>query len=148
MYKKLDEQEKTVGISHIIPRSFCLSKQDAKPHGIVLIPKEKDCRIDFYTMESDPNENILAKFAESLKDEPACIMHGKFDEQRKKDLYSVRAKYEIGEREYLEIHFGPHKDFNKRIGLLITTHKPRADINEIIKRKDIRRFIDSFEIID
>lgn len=142
-----DTKMKIAGINFTVPKGFCIFTDDGSVgrNGLAFVPKEQDCRIDIYTIESNSNDNIKQDFIKSLN--PYTI-HGEVKEELKKYVYSVSAEYEIDESKYLEIHFGKHDDFNKRLELLITVNKHKADMCEVLNRADIQKLLDSFEIID
>ncbi len=141
-----DTQMKIAGINFTAPKGFYIFTDEGSigRNGLAFVPKEQDCRIDIYTVASDTNDNLKENFIKALN---SYITHGKVQEQLRSYVYSIGAEYEIDESNYFEVHFGKHKDFNERIQLLITVNKHKADIREVLNRRDIQKLLDSFEII-
>lgn len=132
------------GISFKVPYSFDIFIYGAKSNGIMFIPKKNYCRIDIYTIKGNVTDNIKKEFINFLNP----YIHGEIEEHQRKNLYALKAIYEIGEKEYFEIRFGQHKDFDRRLNLLITVNKNKANIHEILNRRNIRKFLNSFQIND
>lgn len=141
-----DANMKTAGINFNVPSGFyiCTENRTRKTNGLVLVPKEQDCRIDIYTIKSSPDEDIKREFIKSIK---AYTIHGKIETQLRKYAYSISAVYEMDESAHFEIRFGQHENFDERMILLITVDKHKADIHKILNRWDIKELLDSFEMI-
>ncbi len=147
-----DTKISLAGVSFIIPKSFYIVVDDefcpVKNYGLILTTQEKNCCIEVYTDTSDKLSNIRNDFLSIVCDENAYSIHGEVEERMENNMYSIRAEYESKWYSYFEMHIGQCKGYYIRVNLLITVKKNQGDIAEIMKREDVRQFIDSFEIAE
>ena len=139
------------GVSFIIPKSFYIVVDDdfcpVKNNGLVFTTQEKDCCIEVYTDECDAPISLYHDFISTLQDENMYTVHSKIEDRKENIFYSVRALYESKHHSYLEMHMVRVKGFDKSLKMLITVAKSKADIGEVLKREDVKQFIDSFKMI-
>lgn len=146
-----DTELSFAGINFIVPQNFYVassSRKDAEQNGLTFVSPENDCFIDVFTIESNMTDNVREKFLEQFENTNIFTVHGKFEESIRAYLYSIRAEYESRDTGYFEICFGQRKGFNERVLLLVTADKNRADIGKIMKRQNMQKLIDSFEVAE
>lgn len=146
-----DTKMSVAGISYTIPKSFYIVVDefiDVKNNGLVFTTQEKNCRIEVFTVKSDITFNVQEDFISSICDNSTFTVHGKVDERLENHMYSIRAEFESRRHSYFEMHIGQRKGYDERVELLITVERDKSNIGEVLKREDVKRFIDSFEFTE
>lgn len=146
-----DTKMSIAGVSFTIPKRFYIVVDDdfcpVKNNGLVFTTQEKNCCIEVYTEECDTTSRLYENFTSIVYDENMYTVRGKIDDRKENALYSVRAEYESKHHSYFEMHMIQHKGYDKRVQVLITVEKVKADISDILKREDVKQFINSFKAI-
>lgn len=139
------------GVSFTIPKSFYIVVDEdfcpVKNNGLVFTTQKKNCCIEVYTEECDAPITLYNDFTSILQEENMYTIHGKIEERKENAFYSVRAEYESKHHSYFEMHMVRVKGYNKSVKTLITVEKGKSDIAEVLKREDIKQFINSFKAI-
>ncbi len=139
------------GVSFTIPKSFYIVVDDdfcpIKNNGLVFTTQEKNCCIEVYIEECDAPITLYNDFTSILQEENMYTIHGNIEERKEHSFYSVRAEYESKHHSYFEMHMIRIKGYSKSVKVLITVEKGKADISEILRREDVKQFINSFKAI-
>ena len=139
------------GVSFTIPKSFYIVVDEdfcpVKGDGLVFTTQEKDCCIEVYIEECDAPITLYNDFTSILQEENMYTIHGKIEERKENAFYSVRAEYESKHHSYFEMHMVRVKGYNKSVKMLITVEKNKANIRDILRRKDVTQLINSFKAI-
>lgn len=146
-----DTKLSVAGIAYTVPKSFyiCMDEcGDVKNNGLTFTTKEADCLIDVFTVDSDISFNVRDDFISSICNNDTYTVHGEVDERLQNSMYSIRAEFESKRHSYFEMHIGQRKGYDERVEIQITVENGKADISEVMKREEMKRFIDSFEVID
>lgn len=146
-----DTKMSVAGISYTVPKSFyiCVDEYgDVKCNGLSFTTKEKDCYIEVFTIESDISFNVRDDFISSICENDTYTVHGDADERLQNSMYSIRAEFESKRHSFFEMHIGQIKGYDERVEIQITVENGKSDISEVMKREEMKRFIDSFEVID
>lgn len=146
-----DTKMGVAGISYIVPKSFHIyvdEYDEIKDNGLSFKMQEKDCCIEVFTVESDMSFNVRDDFISAICDNDTYTVRNKVDERVENGIYSIRAEFESKRYEYFEMHIGQRKGYDERVEILITVEKGKADIGEIMKREEMKKFINSFKVAE
>ncbi len=147
-----DTKMSVAGVSFTIPKSFCIVVDDGfcpvKSDGLVFTTQEKNCCIEVSIEECDTVFRLYNNFKSIVyDDENTYTVRGEIDDRKENVLYSIRAEYEDKHHSYFEMHMIQIKGYDKRLQVLITVEKSKADIRDILRREDVTQFINSFKAI-
>jgi len=139
------------GVIFTIPKSFYIVVDDdfcpVKNDGLVFTTQEKNCCIEVYTNECDAPISLYHDFTSILQDDNMYTIHSKIEDRRENIFYSVRSIYESKHHSYFEMHMVRVKEYDKNLHVLITVEKGKANIYDVLKREEVKQFIDSFRIM-
>ena len=146
-----DTKMSIAGVSFIIPKNFYIVVDEdfcpVKSDGLVFTTQEKNCCIEVYTEECDAPITLYNDFTSILQEENMYTLHGNIEERKENTFYSVRAEYESKYHSYFEMHMVRVKGYSKSVKMLITVEKNKANIRDILRRKDVTQLINSFKAI-